>query len=88
MKGKVRNKESRAVADIIVEVLEPRRAIWLERLVLMALWLKSQQSAPIPWHRMYHVAAGIAVGHPLKDIPLMLSIAKVTYEAAMERNKH
>jgi hypothetical protein len=88
MKGKGRNKESRAVVDIIVEVLEPRRAVWLERLVLMALWLKSQQSAPIPWHRMYHVAAGIAAGHPLKDIPLMLSIAKVTYEAAMERNKH
>ena len=88
MKGKGRNKEERAVEEITIEVLEPRRAVWLERLVLMALWLKSQQSAPIAWHRMYHVAVGIAAGHPLKDIPLMLSIAKVTYEAAMERNKH
>jgi hypothetical protein len=37
---------------------------------------------------MFHVAAGIAAGNPLKDIPLMLSIARVTYEVAMERNKH
>jgi hypothetical protein len=88
MKGKGRNKESSAVADITIEVLEPRRAVWLERLVLMALWLKSRQSSPKPWHQMFHVAAGIAAGHPLKDIPLMHSIAKVTYEAAMERSRH
>ncbi len=88
MKGKGRNKESRAVAEITAEVLEPRRVVWLERLVLMTLWLKSQKSSSIPWQRMFHVAAGIAGGHPLKDIPLMLSIARVTYEVAMERSKH
>jgi hypothetical protein len=86
--GKRGNKESRAIADITVEVLEPRRAVWLERLTLMTLWLKSQQSSTIPWHRMFHVAAGIAGGYPLKDIPLMHSIAKVTYDVAMERSKH
>jgi hypothetical protein len=88
MKGKGLNKESRAVADIIVEVLEPHRAVWLERLVLMTLWLKSQKSPPIPWHRMFHVAASIDGGCPLKDIPLMHSIAKVTSEVALERSKH
>lgn len=88
MKGKGRNKEIRAVADIIEEVLEPRRTVWLERLVLMTLWLKSQRSSPIPWHRMFHVAAGIACGNPLKEIPLMHSIAKVTSEMALERSKH
>lgn len=88
MKGKGRNKENRAVEEITLEVLEPRRAVWLERLVLMALWLKAQKSPSIPWHRMFHVASGIAAKHPLKDMPLMLSIARVTYEVAMERSKH
>jgi hypothetical protein len=88
MKGKGRNKERRAVEDIAAEVMEPRRSVWLERLALMALWLKAQKSPPVPWQRMFHVAAGVAVGRPLKDIPLMLSIAKITYEVAMERNKH
>lgn len=88
MKGKGKNKEDRAVSAITAEVLEPRRTGWLERLVLMTLWLKSQKASPIPWRQMYHVAAGIAAGNPLKDIPLMHSVARVTYEVAMERNKH
>jgi len=87
-KGKGRNKENRAVENIAAEVLEPRRVVWLERLVLMALWLKAQKSPPILWQRMFHVAAGVAAGHPFKDIPLMFSIAKVTYQVAMERNEH
>lgn len=86
MKGKGRRKEEKAVGDILSEVLEPRRTVWLERLVLTALWLKSQQSPPIPWSRMFHVAAAVAAGSPLKDIPLMHSIAGVSYEAAMERS--
>jgi hypothetical protein len=88
VKGKGRNKENRAIEDIAAEVLEPRRVVWLERLVLLALWLKAQKSSPIPWHRMFHVAAGVAAGNPLKDMPLMLAIARVTYEVAMERGKH
>jgi hypothetical protein len=88
MKGKGRNKENGAIAAITAEVLEPRRTEWLERLVLITLWLKSQKSSPIPWHRMFHVATAIAAGHPLREIPLMLSIARVTYEVSMERNKH
>ncbi len=86
MKGKGRRKEVKAVGDILSEVLEPRRTVWLERLVLMALWLKSQQSSPIPWNWMFHVAAAVAAGSPLKDIPLMHSIAEVSYEVAMERS--
>jgi hypothetical protein len=37
---------------------------------------------------MFHVADSISEGFPLKDIPLMHSIAKVTYEEALERSKH
>ena len=86
LKGKGRRKEDKAVGDILSEVLEPRRTVWLERLVLTALWLKSQQSPPIPWNWMFHVAAAVAAGSPLKDIPLMLSIAEVSCEVAMERS--
>jgi hypothetical protein len=88
IKGKGRNKESRAVAEITAEVLEPRRAVWLERLALMTLWLKSQKASSVPWQRMFHAAACIAGGRPLRDIPLMQSVAMITYEVAMERSKH
>ncbi len=85
MKGKKDDREEKAIAAILVKVLERRRDVWLERLVLMALWLKSQKTPPVPWHRMYHAAAAIAGGRPLKDIPLMRSIAEVTCGVALER---
>ncbi|HTP66644.1 MAG TPA: hypothetical protein VMJ66_14725 [Geobacteraceae bacterium] len=85
MKGKGRNREEKAVAAILAEVLEPRRGVWLERLVLMVLWLKCQKSPPVPWPRMYHVAAAMADGRPLRDIPLMRAIAEITCGAALER---
>ena len=86
VKGRGRNKELKAVEDILSEVLEPRRTLWLERLVLMTLWLKSSRPSPIPWDRMLHVADAVAAGSQLKDIPLMFSIAEVSYEVAMERS--
>ncbi len=86
LKGKKEGKEERAVAAILAKVLEPRRELWLERLVLMALWLKAQKTPPVPWYSMYHVAAAIAEGRPLKDIPLMREIAEVTCGAALERS--
>jgi len=85
VKGKGRNKELKAVEDILNEVLEQRRTLWLERLVLMTLWLKSSRQSPVPWDRMFHVADAVAAGTPLKKIPLMISIAEVSYEVAMER---
>ncbi len=85
MRKKGGDREAAAVTGILAEVLEPRRAIWLERLVLMVLWLKAQQSPPVPWQRMYHVAAAVADGRPLRDIPLMVSIAEVSCTVALER---
>jgi hypothetical protein len=87
VKGKGGHKELKAVEDILSEVLETRRTLWLERLVLMTLWLKSSRPSPIPWDRMFHVADAVAAGSPLKDIPLMFSIAEVSYEVAMERSE-
>jgi hypothetical protein len=85
MKGRGGGKELRAVDGILSEVLEPRRALWLERLILMARWLKSSHKPPVPWQQMFHVADSMASGVPLKEIPLMLSIAEITFAVAMER---
>ncbi len=85
MKKDRRDREAAAVADILADVLEPRRGLWLERLVLMTLWLRAQQKPPIPWLPMYHVAAAVADGRPLRDIPLMVSIAEISCSLALER---
>jgi hypothetical protein len=85
MKGKGRGKELRAVDGILAEVLEPRRGPWLERLILMTRWLKSSHKPPVPWQQMFHVAEAVASGAPLKEIPLMLSIAEISFAVAMER---
>jgi hypothetical protein len=85
MKGKGRGKELRAVDGILSEVLEPRRAVWLERLILMTRWLKSSHKPPVPWQQMFHLADTMASGVPLKEIPLMLSIAEITFAVALER---
>ena len=85
MKGKGGGKELRAVDGILREVLEPRRAVWLERLILMTRWLKSSHKPPVPWQQMFHLADSVASGVPLKEIPLMLSIAEITFAVAMER---
>jgi hypothetical protein len=85
MKGKGRNREKRAVADILTFILEPRRDRWLERLLLMAFWLKSSRRPPLPWLHMYHLADALASGRTIGDIPLMRSIAELTFAAAMER---
>ena len=85
MKGKGGSKELRAVDGILSEVLEPRRELWLERLILMTRWLKSSHKPPVPWQQMFHLAEAVASGTPLKEIPLMLSIAEITFAVAMER---
>jgi hypothetical protein len=85
MKGKGRGKELRAVDGILSEVLEPRRGPWLERLILMTRWLKSSHKPPVQWQQMFHLAEAVASGAPLKEIPLMLSIAEITFAVALER---
>jgi hypothetical protein len=63
-------------------------AEWLEWLVLTTLWLKSTARPPIPWHLMYHVAQAVVDRTiPLKDIPLMLTIAEHSFSAHMARKE-
>jgi hypothetical protein len=77
-----------AIARILEDVLEKRRAVWLERLVLTTLWLKSSAKPPVPWHRMYHLAEAVAEETiPLKEIPLMVAIARLSFSAYLGRRE-
>jgi hypothetical protein len=82
LKGKDKGAADAAAERIIDGLLEKRRAVWLERLVIGALWLKSGDKGPVPWHKMFHVAQAVADETiPLRDIPLMVSIARLTVAA-------
>lgn len=76
MKRKTLDAEWSAVYAIIEKILQKRRQVWLERLTLNALWLKTSKKSPLPWHQMFHLAEAVAATtHPLAEIPLMESIA-------------
>ena len=85
--GKKKTPDARAAVGRILDVvLEGRRAVWLERLLLSALWLKSSSKPPLPWHLMFHVTEAVADQRlPMREIPLMLSIAEQSYRACLGR---
>ena len=68
------------IAALLAEVLEPRRAIWAERLVWMALWTRAGGGGPdLPlWSDYARVAQTLYAGTPLAEVPLMTAIAKLT----------
>jgi len=76
-----------AVKRIIEVVLEERRAVWLERLVLTTIWLKNSKEAwTFPWNRLYHVSKALADRKVrLQQIPMMVEIAKMSYQAYRQR---
>ncbi len=78
---------AKAIKRLLDRMLVKRRRVWLKRLVLTTLWLKSARQRPqVSWIGMYHVANAVAdEGTPLKDIPLMVSIADATLEAYLAR---
>jgi len=77
-----------AIDRIVSAVLEKRRDAWLERLVVNALWIRHAKSPPVSWHRMFHVAQAVADRNlPLKEIPLMVSVARMSFEAYRQRGK-
>ena len=86
--GKKAPPVARAVKRLLDQVLEKRRDIWLDRLVLTTLWLKSAKKPPVPWPRMFQVAAALADAKiPLKDIPLMVAIAQSSFGAHLARRE-
>jgi hypothetical protein len=87
--GKKRHLDPEPCLTVILErILQPRRAQWLERLVLTALWLKSARKPPVPWEQMYYVAEAVADEQVLlEEIPLMVSIAWHSFGAFMGRQE-
>lgn len=76
-----------AIAGIL-NLLEKRRELWLERIVVDTLWFKAWEKAPFAWHRIFHLASAVADSSiPLKDIPFMVSVARLSYEAYKSRSK-
>jgi hypothetical protein len=68
--------EAFAVDAIFDYIIDKRRDIWLERITLNALWLKSCLKSPLQWHQMFHIAEAVADEHiDLADIPLMENVA-------------
>ena len=70
----------KALTALLDEVIEPRRTVWAERLVLMALWAKAGGTdASLPtWIDYTLIARSLYDGTPMARIPLMSAIAKLT----------
>ncbi|MEI6557362.1 MAG: hypothetical protein WCO00_03065 [Rhodospirillaceae bacterium] len=68
------------IPALLAEVIEPRRGIWAERLVWMALWTRAGGGGPgLPaWSDYARVAQALYAGAPLTEVPLMTAIAKLT----------
>ena len=76
------------IAEIFKKILQPRRAQWLERLILTTLWLKAAKKPPVPWEEMFCVAAAVADATvPLDEIPLMVMIAGHSFGAFIGRQE-
>jgi hypothetical protein len=74
-------------ASIILSgMLEQKRDIWTERLVLTALWSAAARTRPpVPWQDFIVNAIQLQQATPLADIPLMRAIAERTVETAWQR---
>jgi len=79
---------AKAIAELLNGVLKENRELWLERLVLTTLWLRAAKEPTVTWPEMFHVAEALADPTvPLKDIPLMISIADATFAAYLDRKE-
>ena len=75
-----------AIQAVVVKVLEPKRDVWAERLLWMALWAKAAENrAPRPWQEFLILAEALQQDRPLDQIPLMNAIALRTVQSALGR---
>jgi len=86
--AKKNSSELDAIDAIFNEILEKRRSLWLDRLTLCTLWLKSSHKSPIPWQQMFHVTQAIADSNlKLVQIPLMENVAGHSLGAYLAREE-
>jgi hypothetical protein len=75
-----------SIRAIVDDVLEPRRGVWAERLLWMALWARAaEKRAPQPWQDFVIIAEALEQNTPLGHIPLMHAIALRTVQSALGR---
>ncbi|MEZ5583366.1 MAG: hypothetical protein R3F37_11995 [Candidatus Competibacteraceae bacterium] len=67
---------------VLAEVIEPRRAVWAEKLLWTVLWFKEQSAVPAQadelWVNFLRVTRALLQGQPLNEIPLFTEIANRT----------
>lgn len=79
-------KLSRCAELILQEVIEPKRAMWMERLVWMAYWARSLEGKRKPaWQPFAVLAELLNRDTPLEEIPLMVKVAETSVHSAWQR---
>ena len=84
--GKPRPKQTAVAKRVLSEILPGRRAVWAERMLLLALWLRAGPDSFMPegapWHDCLRLAHDLLAGRDLAELPPMLAIAKRSAFAA------
>jgi hypothetical protein len=76
----------KAIDLVMVEVLEEKSDVWMERLLWMALWARAAKGRDrLPWLDFFILAREIRLGTPLKRIPFMVAVARRTVYSALRR---
>lgn len=71
---------------ILDKIIEPKRFIWAERLMLMAIWAKNTSTKDKFLFQSHMInARALQQGTPLEEIPLMVSVAARTILSAKKR---
>jgi hypothetical protein len=87
-RGNRKSVDATVAQNRILGLLEERRDIWLERLLIDSIWLDSCKRPPLPSSHVFHVALAVADDRiRLKEIPFMRNIARLTYEAYKDNKR-
>ena len=78
----------KAASLIMDHILEPKRGLWTERLLWMALWSKAcpHGRPPLPWPVFLVLAKALQQGTALARIPLMQAVAERSVQSALQRS--
>lgn len=82
--GKGRLTQKKAMEKIFVNIIEPHRELWAERLVWVALSMRSSDPA-CDWIYFALVARALILGLAVKDIPIMEFIASQSATAYLQQ---
>jgi len=77
---------TRAVDEVVRDILQPRRSRWVERLALTTLWLTAATGRPqLAPEKMLLVAEQVAAAESLGGAGLMRGVAQMTINAYLAR---